>query len=147
MNIDNDNNNRSNNNSNTDSIVNTNIDLDLTIIGSKKLINTTTDYSLCTDEFEEYDPDVTTVDGILDECIIVDRNNITNTNITTNTTNISEELLACNDVSEMSPELCQKDEMLSIMIDAIWPDVVDALEPLMIRMIKLCREKGIYYDE
>lgn len=149
MNIDydNDNENRctNNSNSNSDSIINTNLDLDLSVIGSRKVIHATTDHSLCTEEFEEYDPDVTTIDGTLDECLIVDRSNISNNTITN--TSISEELLACNDVSEMSPELSQKDEMLNIMIDAIWPDVVDALEPLMIRMIKLCRQKGIYYDE
>jgi len=106
---------------------------DLSIIGTQKIIHTTNDYNNCTEEFEEYDPDVTTIDGVLDECLFIDRSHINSNN--TNTS-IIEELLACNDVSEMSPELSQKDEMLNIMIDAIWPEVVDALEPLMRKMIK-----------
>ena len=127
-----------NNNKHTDSTmmnITTDTDInDLSIIGTQKIIHTTNDYNNCIEEFEEYDPDVTTIDGVLDECLIIDRSHI-NSNNNTNTS-IIEELLACNDVSEMSPELSQKDEMLNIMIDAIWPEVVDALEPLMRKMIK-----------
>jgi hypothetical protein len=46
-----------------------------------------------------------------------------------------------------SPRTSQRDEVVSLLLDAVWPEVVDAVRPLVHAVGRVCRERGITYED
>lgn len=45
----------------------------------------------------------------------------------------------------MSPTSSKQEEVMAILMDVVWPEVVEALQPLVSEVVKLSRERGIVY--
>ena len=47
---------------------------------------------------------------------------------------------------EISPLLSKRAEIVSLLLDALWPEVVEILEPLVRRVVEVSRAEGIQYN-
>jgi hypothetical protein len=46
----------------------------------------------------------------------------------------------------LSPESNRREEISSLLLDAIWPEVVDSLEPFLRNFVKYCRQNNVTYE-
>jgi hypothetical protein len=92
-------------------------------------------------DHEEEEVDL--VEGELEEDIALDRG-AEPTQVVSDTE--SRERETPYDVDKViSPYLCRKEEVLSILCDAVWPECVDTLRPLVERVVKVSRENDVSY--
>ena len=47
----------------------------------------------------------------------------------------------------VSPVACRRDEAITVLLEAVWPDCVDALAPLVSRLVAAAREANITYQK
>ena len=45
-----------------------------------------------------------------------------------------------------SPRSSQREEVVSLLLDAVWPEVAEAIKPLVRAVVRVCRERGITYE-
>ncbi len=74
------------------------------------------------------------VHGVLDELICIDVGSATDPSDARG-----------GDDRPLSPTSSQHEEVMAILMDVVWPEVVDALQPLVREVVKLSRERGIVY--
>ena len=47
---------------------------------------------------------------------------------------------------DMSPYSSRKDEVISLLFDTLWPEIVNVLKPLVSRVVKISVERSLKYD-
>lgn len=47
----------------------------------------------------------------------------------------------------LSPYMCQRHEVTAVLADAVWPDCVSALLPVVAELVAAARETGLTYPE
>lgn len=76
--------------------------------------------------------------GILEELIAVDAHpNSGDTEVD------SKEIFT----EDMSPYSSRVEEIISLLFDTVWPEIVDALRPLVLRVVQVSHEIGINYED
>jgi hypothetical protein len=95
------------------------------------------------DHEEEEEEEVDLVEGELEEDIALDRG--AEPTPATSDTESRERETPYDADKVISPYLCRKEEVLSILCDAVWPECVDTLRPLVERVVKVSRETGVSY--
>ncbi len=89
---------------------------------------------------DSYDPDTTVINGILEEIIEMD---CSDTNVfqkkNTKTSSSDDPRSEICHTPPVTPKLVHQEELLALHVKEIWPDVVDALKPLVQRTITLNR--------
>lgn len=53
---------------------------------------------------------------------------------------------SCTGSTSCSPVLSQQEEILSALVDTVWPDIVDSLVPLVERVLKCADDCNISYN-
>ena len=101
---------------------------DLIVEGRKMVIGQGPPPGLIVDEED--------VQGVLEELICID---VGSTDDASNRRNSDDD-------RPLSPSSSQQEEVMAILMDVVWPEVVDALLPLVREVVKLSRERGIVYE-
>jgi hypothetical protein len=80
------------------------------------------------------------VDGVLEDVIAVDYSPVGPDEVKTNgySSDSAPGLL--------SPNMSRNEEITSLLLDAVWPEVVDTLRPLVRKVVKYSREHDIKYQ-
>ena len=47
----------------------------------------------------------------------------------------------------ISPSACHREEVIAALTEAVWPECVEAFRPLVQRVVSVCRERGISYED
>jgi hypothetical protein len=86
------------------------------------------------------DPDTTLIDGILEEIIEIDSSD---SNVfskkSTKSSSSEDPRSEIRHTPPVTPKLVHQEELLALHVKEIWPDIVDALKPLVHRTITLSR--------
>jgi hypothetical protein len=115
---------------------------DLWVIG-KSIVKQSNE--ICIDENEIYDEDVTTVDGILDEMIFEYYDDDT---VDGNISDDEDDNINTNHGDPpIEPEGSKKYELMSIIRDGVWSDVVNDLRPFVSKLVKESNKAGLKYND
>lgn len=90
--------------------------------------------------------DIYIVDGILDEMICEDKSALCHSPFYDTQLHQAKRVLNAEFLECPSPTTSRRVEIMSSFIDAIWPDVVDSLQPLIRQVITASLESGLTYD-
>ena len=110
--------------------------MNLIITGSKCILHT----AAGSDEGEDE------VDGVLEEMIAIDRPSREEVEREAELGSSDGERGTVDAQCVPSPRSSRKEEVISMLTDVIWPDVVSAMRPLVEQVVAVSRESGIQYS-
>lgn len=103
---------------------------DLVIIGEKIKIATVN---------KDIDDNIDETNGIVDELIAI--------NMIPNSHDNKLENEKSNNLDDFDPQNVRREEIVSLLLDAIWPEVVEILKPLIKKVINISKVNNIQYDD